>query len=123
MKLTLDARTDVNVIRSYAPGAVRIGEQTLHTHCIVAADRLIADWEVQSVDTLSAQDLEPVFALAPEVALLGTANAQRFPAREVRAAFAARGIGLEVMDLGAACRTYNILVQEARRVVAMLLVR
>jgi uncharacterized protein len=57
------------------------------------------------------------------VVLLGTGAKQTFHAPEVRQAFAARNVGLEVMDLGAACRTYNILVQEERRVVAMLFLR
>ena len=75
---------------------------------------------MRDVKTLSAADLEPLFALHPEVVLLGTGAKQVFPASDVRQAFAARRIGLEVMDLGAACRTYNILVQEERRVAAVL---
>ncbi len=120
MKLTLDARTDVNLIRGYAPGAVRIGERLVSTPCIVAADTLITEWEAPSAAELAASHLEPVFALNPQVVLLGTGAAQRFPSAQVREAFAARGIGLEPMDFRAACRTYNILVQEERRVVALL---
>jgi uncharacterized protein len=52
--------------------------------------------------------------------LLGTGPTQRFPPMEIRAALTSRGVGLEVMDLGAACRTYNVLVQEERRVAAAL---
>ncbi|MGB6451665.1 MAG: Mth938-like domain-containing protein [Steroidobacteraceae bacterium] len=120
MKLTLDARTDVNLIRGYAAGAVRIGERLVSTPCIVAADTLITGWEPASATELAASHLEPVFALNPQVVLLGTSAAQRFPSAQVREAFASRGIGLEPMDFRAACRTYNILVQEERRVVALL---
>jgi uncharacterized protein len=122
MKLTRDARADVNLIRSYGGGMVRIGERLIGTHCIVAADAIITDWDVPSAEALGAAHLDPIFALDPEIVLLGTGARQSFPAAAVREAFAARGIGLETMDLGAACRTYNILVQEERRVVALLFV-
>jgi uncharacterized protein len=67
--------------------------------------------------------LEPIFKLQPELVLLGTGARQRFAAAAIRAAFTARKIGLEAMDLGAACRTFNILVQEDRRVAAALFLR
>jgi uncharacterized protein len=123
MKLTLDARTDVNLIRGYAAGAVRIGERLVSAPCIVAADTLITEWEAPSATELTASHLGPVFALNPQVVLLGTGAVQRFPDAQVREAFASRGIGLEPMDFRAACRTYNILVQEERRVVALLFPR
>ncbi|HTT00762.1 MAG TPA: MTH938/NDUFAF3 family protein [Steroidobacteraceae bacterium] len=121
MKLTLDARRDVNVIRAYALDEVRIGERNVRIPCVVSGDSVITEWDVARSSELDANGLEPIFALHPEVVLLGTGSAQQFPSGAVRAAFAARGIGLEVMDLGAACRTYNILVQEQRRVIALLL--
>ncbi len=120
MKFTLDQRTDINLIRSYAPGEVRIGELVQHAPCIVTADKLILDWSARDVATLALDDLEVVFALTPDVVLMGTGTKQCFPASAIRKAFAASNMGLEVMDLGAACRTYNILVQEERRVVALL---
>jgi uncharacterized protein len=123
MKFTLDARDDLNLIRGYAPGEVRIGERLQHAPCIVAATQLVLDWPVTDVPALTPADLAPVFDLQPDVVLLGTGAKQTFPSPEVRQAFAARNVGLEVMDLGAACRTYNILVQEERRVVAVLFLR
>jgi uncharacterized protein len=123
MKFTLDARTDVNIIRGYGSGAVRVGDRIVSKHFILAADALITEWEAPSVGDLSTDHLDPVFDLKPELVLLGTGDTQRFPSARVREAFAARGIAVEAMDLGAACRTYNILVQEERRVVALLFVR
>jgi uncharacterized protein len=120
MKFTLDSRDDINLIRGYAPGEIHIGEQLARAPCIVTADRLILDWAARDVATLTAAQLAPLFALQPELVLLGTGPKQTFPASAVRQAFAARNVGLEVMDLGAACRTYNILVQEERRVAAVL---
>ena len=123
MKFTLDARDDINLIRGYAPGEVRIGEQLQHAPCIVAAERLVLDWPALDAASLTPEDLAPVFELQPDVVLLGTGAKQTFPPAAVRQAFAVRNVGLEVMDLGAACRTYNILVQEERRVVAVLFLR
>jgi len=120
MKFTLDSRDDINLIRGYAQGEVRIGEQVHRSPCIVTANRLILDWTARNVASLAPADLAPIFALQPDVVLLGTGPKQTFPAGAVRQAFAAHNVGLEVMDLGAACRTYNILVQEERRVAAVL---
>ena len=123
MKLTLDADSRVNLIQSYGPGEIRVGARTVRTHCIVTADTVIEDWDAPSAEALRPDHLVPLFALEPEVVLLGTGAAQRFPSKEVRAAFLERRIALEPMDLGAACRTFNILVQEGRRIAAGLFVR
>jgi uncharacterized protein len=110
----------VNLVRAYSRTELRIAEEHVRSSCIVAADRLITDWPPQRLEALAPQHLEAIFALEPEVVLLGTGERQRFPPAGIRGAFAARGVGLEVMDLGAACRTYNILVQEERQAVAAL---
>jgi uncharacterized protein len=120
MKFTLDARPDLNLIRSYAPGEVRIGEHTIHTNCIVTADTLVAEWPATDPSTMDPSHIAAILELKPEVVLLGTGEVQRFPKASVRNAFMTKGIGLETMTLGAACRTFNILVQEERRVAAAL---
>ena len=120
MKFTLESSSQVNLIRGYSSQEIRVGEQRLHASCIVAANTVIADWEPPSFAELSPAHLEAILALEPEVVLLGTGPTQRFPPPAIRAALASRGVGLEVMDLGAACRTFNILVQEDRRVAAAL---
>jgi len=74
------------------------------------------------VDELTASDLEPVLALRPEVLLLGSGPRQVFPAPELLAQLYAARIGFEVMDTGAACRTYNVLVGEGRAVAAALII-
>lgn len=120
MKFTLESSSRVNLVRAYSRTELRIGEELVRASCIVSADRLITDWPPARLDALTTEHLQMIFELEPEVALLGTGERQRFPPPEIRAAFAARGVGLEVMDLGAACRTYNILVQEERHAVAAL---
>lgn len=120
MKFTLEGSSRANLIRGYSSQGIRIGEQQLTGSCIVSADALIADWEPRSFAELEPAHLERILALQPEVVLLGTGPTQRFPSSPIRSALTARGVGLEIMDLGAACRTFNILVQEERRVAAGL---
>jgi uncharacterized protein len=120
MKFTLESSSRVNLVRAYSRAELRIGEAHVHSSCIVSADRLITDWPPARLDALRPEHLQAIFDLEPEVVLLGTGERQRFPPAEIRAAFAARRVGMEVMDLGAACRTYNILVQEERHAVAAL---
>jgi uncharacterized protein len=114
MQMTLDADPRVNLIHSYAPGEVRVGERLLRGNALITADAIIENW--------NPADLDAVFALKPDVVLLGTGETQQFPPAAIRAAFAERRIALEPMTLGAACRTFNILVQEGRRVTAALMI-
>lgn len=120
MKLTLASRSQ-NFIRAYEAGEVRLSDQVLRTNCLIAPEQIVADWSARSVETLNTTDLQSIFALKPELVILGTGMRQQFPAVAIRAAFLAREIGFEVMDLGAACRTFNVLLSEDRRVVAALL--
>ena len=120
MKFTLDARSGVNLIGAYSQSELRIGARIVVGSCIVTADTLITDWQAGAPDELGAVELAPLFALQPQIVLWGTPEGSRAMPSGVRAAFAAQGMALEVMDLGAACRTFNILVQEERRVAAAL---
>ena len=123
MKFTLESGSNVNVIRSYSAQEIRIGEHSIRSSCIVMADALIANWPPATLDELQVKHLDPIIELRPELVLLGTGARQRFAPAEIRSAFATRGIGIEAMDLGAACRTFNILVQEERRVAAALFLK
>jgi uncharacterized protein len=123
MKFTLENNANVNVIRSYSSEELRIGEHSIRSSCVVMADALIANWPPATLDDLEVGHLEIILELRPELVLLGTGAQQRFAPAHIRNAFAARGIGVESMDLGAACRTFNILVQEDRRVAAALFLK
>jgi uncharacterized protein len=89
---------------------------------VLVTPKSISEWSVAAFETLSATDFEPVLALQPDVLILGTGHATRFPARELTRALADAGVGLEAMDNGAACRTYNIVAAEGRRVAAAILI-
>jgi uncharacterized protein len=123
VRFTLEPALQANLIRGYSEAGLRIGEQLIERSCIVTADRLVTEWPPRSFAELAPEHLEAIFALAPELVLLGTGPRQQFAPAAVRAEFARRGIGLEVMQLGAACRTFNVLVQEDRRVAAVFFLR
>ena len=123
MQLTLEAGSRANLIRGYSDAEVRIGERSVRRSCVVTADTLITDWAPEAFADLLPEHLATVLALDPEVVVIGTGPASRFAPAEIRALLAQRGVGLEVMQLGAACRTYNVLVQEERRVAAVLFLR
>ena len=120
MKFTQQGSDGANLIRRYGADFILIGEQEIRASCIVSASTL-TPWAPRSVEELNAESLEALFALQPEVVVLSTGTTQKFPRAALRAEFAARKIGLEVMEVGAACRTYNVLVGEERRVLAAVL--
>ncbi|MCC7198341.1 MAG: Mth938-like domain-containing protein [Gammaproteobacteria bacterium] len=121
MKFSLEAPARVNLIRGYAAGEVRIGATVYRGSLIVAADTLITDWPVCDATRLGPADCGAIENLVPAIVLLGTGDRQVFPDPRLLVRFSALGIGLEVMDNGAACRTYNVLVSEGRRVACALI--
>lgn len=119
MKLSADPRSGQNLITGYTTGEVKLAERTLVTSAIVMADRIV-DWAVTGVDTLNEAALDAILDLQPELVLLATGERQQFPAPRLLAYLPSRGVGVEVMHTGAACRTYNVLVAEDRRVALAL---
>jgi uncharacterized protein len=95
-----------------------VNDRTLTASFIVTPDTLVEDWPVRNAVHLTPDDLAPLFALEPELIVLGTGAAPAFPPPETLAACLSRGIGLEAMTNAAAARTFNVLAGEGRRVVA-----
>ena len=122
MRFTEDSTPGINLIRGYGNGELRVNENLYRGGVILSAATVIADANVQNLDDLLAMDVSRALALEPELVLLGTGARQVFPAPSFGAQFLRAGIGFEVMDTSAACRTFNVLVGEQRRVAAMLLV-
>ena len=121
MKFTLESNAAVNLITAYGNGEICLRERTLRGSVIVTPTDVIENWRMSSVDELDMSALEPVFELAPDLIVLGTGARLRFPPHGLRSQVTARGVGFEIMDTAAACRTYNVLVLEGRKVVAALL--
>ena len=119
MQLSRDSSA-VNFIRAWEPGRVRIADRWVAGNVIVANDAIIESWTPNAAAELTIVDLEPALALQPTIIVLGTGTEQLLPDVELMAAVAARSVGLEIMNTPAACRTFNVLLQEQRRVVAAL---
>ncbi len=108
----------MNLVSRYGGGEIQINGQRFQAPCIVAPGFLHAQW-IADIAALTPESLEPLWPLEPRIVLLGSATP---PAslRAVRNALAARQVALEAMDLGAACRTYNVLAQEDRAAAVLL---
>lgn len=108
-------------IRSFEAGCLRLADRELTGAAIISPDRLVEHWQPADPLAITLEDLAPALALEPELLIVGTGLTQRFVSTTVAAQVMRRGIGLECMATEAACRTYNILMAEDRRVVAALL--
>jgi uncharacterized protein len=120
MKFTQQRHEGANLIRRYGADFIMVGEQEIRGSCLVSAGAL-SPWAPASVEEITPESLDVIFESRPEVVVLSTGTTQKFPRAALRAEFASRRIGLEVMEIGAACRTYNVLVGEERRVLAAVL--
>ncbi len=121
MRFSLDIDTRRYFIKGYGPGWINVNDQEIRRSVIVTPDRLLTDWPPQTFADLEESHFQTLLELEPEIVLLGTGDRQRFPRSQLTRALLARGVGVEVMDSSAACRTYNIIMMEDRRVAAALL--
>jgi uncharacterized protein len=137
MKLSLET-SSANIIHSYAAGSVQIQQNSVQSepspnnkpgqvelvtitgHLIITPELIIEDW-LDDAPNIGVEDIERVVATQPEVILLGTGKSLSFPDNKVLQLCSEKKIGIEVMDTAAACRTYNILASEYRKVAAALL--
>ncbi|OHC65140.1 MAG: hypothetical protein A2040_14840 [Rhodocyclales bacterium GWA2_65_19] len=122
MKLHSPATVGLLAITSYDAGHIAVNGRRLTKSFLLTPHRLIEDWPPDSLDSVTESDLQAVADLDCPIVLLGTGPRQRFPAPALLRALAERRIGVEVMDSGAACRTYNVLMAEGRDVAAVLII-
>jgi uncharacterized protein len=123
MQLSPDTTQATYQIRAYQPGRIQVNATWFEHSIILAAEKLIDNWPPQNLDELQANHFTPIFELNPTIVILGSGDKLRFPPAELLMRFYAKKIGVEVMDTGAACRTYSVLASEGRKVVAALLIR
>ena len=121
MKLQLAQTDGLNTFTAYGEGYVSVNGIRHNCNVAVLPDRLIEEWTQANFDTLTVADFELLAGLDAEIILLGTGKQLRFPRPELMRPLVLAQKGLEVMNLQAACRTYNILVAEGRKVAAGLL--
>lgn len=121
MQFTRENENEANAILSCTDREVRLRGRSIAVSVIVTRDAVIEDWQPPDLASLAIADFAALLELRPEVVLLGTGERQRLPSPALYADFAALGIGLEVMDNRAACRTYNVLLGEFRDVAVALM--
>jgi len=121
MKLHHDNISDRNVITAYADDHVIVNETAHHGHVVVMPQRIETAWAANGFDGLVVEEIATLAGLGVEIVLIGTGKRQRFPSPAILRPLIDAGIGMEIMDVAAACRTYNILVGENRSVAAALL--
>jgi len=121
LALHLQTNNNQKLFSGHGADYIAINGQRFHQPMVVTADGVRSDWAPTDFDSLTAADFDYFLPMKPEVLLLGTGAKQRFARPELFSGLIRAGISIEFMDTPAACRTYNILVAEDRKVVAAVL--
>jgi uncharacterized protein len=122
MKIELDSSSEnSNRVDAYNVGQVSIAGNTYRSSLLVSHNNISPDWSPESLAELDKSHIEQIITLDPEIVLLGTGKRLVFPSESVVSPLRENNIGFEVMDTGAACRSYNFLLNEGRLVVAALM--
>ncbi|WP_440992590.1 Mth938-like domain-containing protein [Cysteiniphilum litorale] len=110
-------------VRHYKSGELTLSQQTFYKSVIITPEAIINNnWDVKSIDELHLDAIEALIELDAHVYLLGTGATSLIPPQEIIIAFARLGKSIDFMDSAAACRTFNILANEGRRVAAAIIV-
>ena len=121
MKMQPDRLEGVNTISRQEPGRIWVHQTPFDSSILLPSRGSVVAWPVNAFEDLTAEHFEAILALEPEVVILGSGPKLRFPKPALWRALIDRGVGFEAMDTAAACRTYNVLASEGRRVTAALL--
>lgn len=118
MKFSEDKIQQGYYVTGYEQGVILVNDNPKTSSFIISDEQLIEHWAPVHIDELRTHHLDLLLALQPELVLIGTGDTLKFPAIEHYACLIQQNIGVEIMDSTAACRTYNILLNEGRKVVA-----
>jgi uncharacterized protein len=121
LKLHLARSDSQNTFTGYGEGYVMVNAVRYERSLVVLPDRPVEAWAAEGVDMLREEDLQFLAELGVEIVLLGTGKSLRFLRPRLLQSLVRARVGVEVMDTPAACRTYNILVAEGRKVAAALI--
>lgn len=123
MKFEEDHNSANYKISAYDHNSIGINGLPHSSSLVLSPMELVKDWSPLQYRELSAKHLDDIYAMKPEIILLGTGQKQIFPPAEILRRLAKEQIGFEIMDTQAACRTFNILMAEDRTVVAGLFLK
>ncbi len=121
MKLQPD-KFDTQAVTGHGPGWVAVNGERIHHSVVLSASGTRLDWQCDRFETLTEAHFARLGEEKPEVILFGSGQRLRFVSAALLRPLLSQGIGVETMDTQAACRTFNILAGEGRRVVAALLI-
>ncbi len=121
MNFSHDTDESNTSIHSYTNEYFVINHRKLDCHCQLHRSGFADAWSPADTDALALSDFKSLIDCKPDVIIFGSGNKLKFPGNELRKEFNRLNIGLEVMDTGAACRTYNVLLSEGRNVAAAIL--
>lgn len=121
MKLNLERNPNLNLVTGYGAGHVLINKIRHDGNLVISASQVVPNWAPNGFEGLSSDDFAMLLELEPEVVIIGTGSQLRFPQHALLRPLIEAGIGFEIMDMAAACRTYNILAGEGRAVVAAVM--
>lgn len=121
MKFAEADTTEGYFITSYDENTIQVNGKNFYSSLIIASKELKTDWSPRAIEALSTEHFSAIIELKPELVIIGTGNKLTFPPVETYAELIRLGVGVEIMDTGAACRTYNILSGEGRHVVCGLI--
>jgi uncharacterized protein len=122
MKLHATTTQQYQTVTGYEADWVEINAVRFAYSLIVLPESAPVSWQVNAFESLSSLDFDPLVAAAPDLVILGTGSRQRFVAPSLIGELLSRRIGVECMDNQAACRTYNILMAEGRKVALALII-
>lgn len=122
MKLHADRLEGVNAVFGHGPGELSVNGTLYHHALIVPSKGEVLAWNADGFDALTPAHFQAVADLKPELVIFGSGARIRFPQAALLRPLIERGVGVETMDTGAACRTYNVLASEGRSVVLAALV-
>lgn len=116
MHINLEAK-DQYTIEAYSEKEIRINGITYQQNLIVSTTELIADWTIDSINQLTTETLSPMMKYQPKIILIGHSKPNCFASPAIIQTLAKQQIALECMQIGPACRTFNVLLNEKRNVV------
>ncbi len=121
MKFNEESSTNSHIIQSYNDSEIIIDGKVFSSSFIISKNTLIESWPVADISQLESDHLKAILDMRPEVILIGTGQKLVFPSPQSYVSVINQGMGIEFMDSGAACRTYNVLVSEGRNVVTAII--
>ena len=122
MHIQLEAN-DNNTIRSYSNTAIKVGETIHESSVIISRDAIITPWTVHTVQELTDDNFKPIIELEPEIIIIGHQQSLSTVPMLIMQSLSKQRIGLECMSIGAACRTFNVLLSEKRKVVVGIILQ